>query len=434
MATKIQSIQEKQPTFNPVITLRSADDASSFLGASADSQTSCILWRATAPPLARPGSKPTNEFDDESLKMRFALPVLSAMVAQQGTALDLMIVVMNRGAEYTAKLALSEKIAHNVAWVSLASAPRKMELRVIQQAIDMVMDVFKRSSKVDAAAIREAFKLNMLDQCPDVIDMGIEQTKAAYALKRLPFAVGKISILDNVTDESLRKLDEFKQAHDDSASDFDSGNTVDVSHFHSAEALFLRANKVLKNAMHPEVIGVMAGWEGTGDSMLSNIESTSAVIQHAGLKMCTAPHSVAKAIVRQDVSVPDITDVAAIKAALADCVNLAKAAGQHELPRWASRLKANGTGVIPQRDPVFIWVQPRNNDGDLIELPISTVKQMLKPSAKSKGTTSRLRRRKKQASSGQAKVSRQLPCGLVTCDKAKVPCRRLRHADGHSAA
>ena len=126
----------------------------------------------------------------------------------------------------------------------------------------------------------------MFDQLPDVIKMGVEQTKAAYTLERLPFPVGKINIVDNVTDESLRKLDEFKQAVQDNASEFDLGNTVDVSHFHSAEALYVRMNRALKNASQPEVIGMMADWEGIGGSTLSNIESTSAVIQHAGLKMC----------------------------------------------------------------------------------------------------------------------------------------------------
>ena len=58
----------------------STDEADGYLSDSAELTTSCVLWRATAPPIIPPKTDISGEFDDESLTARMGLPVLNRMV------------------------------------------------------------------------------------------------------------------------------------------------------------------------------------------------------------------------------------------------------------------------------------------------------------------------------------------------------------------
>ena len=116
--------------------------------------------------------------------------------------------------------------------------------------------------------------------------------------------------------------------------------------------------------------------------------------------MCTGQGTVAQVIVRQDIDVgalktDDPENTGALQRLLADCVPKVSPTGVPFIPEWAKRFQDDGSGkkksVLIGSHPIVIWIQPRNKEDEIVELPIELVKAMLK--ARSDGVG---RRRKKK--------------------------------------
>ena len=382
IADKVQHIQSLAPgsKFNPAIDFWSPDDADKFLADSKASRTSCVLWRAAAPPVTRPSARASANYDDSAMELKLCWPVLASIVAEQGSMLDVVVVVMNRGAEYIANLPeLTDVVATNIIWVALGDLPKRRESKLIGMMFDFFLSLFQTPGRVDSARFKAVYKKMILDQFPDLVATGIVQSSAGVTFDRYPFAPGRLPIRDMISDDSPRKLDRLK--HGDS--EFDPDSTVDIAHFHSAEALYKLMNKKLKNAWEPVVIGVMADWEDSGEGH-GAAEPTCAAIQHACLKMCSDRGAVAKAIVRQDVAAGGTE--AALVAAMREAVTVEPQTlgKEKKMPTWTKQLLAEekahrgSNPVQANQDPIVIWLQPRDDAGNLVDVPLSVARQMLK--------------------------------------------------------
>ena len=123
--------------------------------------------------------------------------------------------------------------------------------------------------------------------------------------------------------------------------------------------------------------------------------------------MCTGQGAVAQVVVRHDIDVgalktDDPESVGALQQLLADCVPKVSPDGVPFIPEWAKRFQDDGSGkkasVLIGSHPIIIWIQPRNKEDEIVELPIELVKSMLKARAGGAGR----RRKKKGASAIQA--------------------------------
>ena len=81
----IEQQRREEPSFNPSMHMWSTDEADTYLNDSAELTTSCVLWRATAPPIVPPKADISGEYDDEALTARMGLPVLNRMVRCTGS-------------------------------------------------------------------------------------------------------------------------------------------------------------------------------------------------------------------------------------------------------------------------------------------------------------------------------------------------------------
>ena len=144
---------------------------------------------------------------------------------------------------------------------------------------DFTAQIFEQKLAINGVALRAVFKKHITTHLPDNVGLeaGLVIADGSAPITRLPFKVGKISIVDHITDNSQFKLDHLKRVSS-MAVELDIEQTVDVSHFHSGEMLYKQMNKQLKNAMQPMVIGVMEDWHGA--SLQDDGSFTNAVIQH----------------------------------------------------------------------------------------------------------------------------------------------------------
>ena len=103
--------------------------------------------------------------------------------------------------------------------------------------------------------------------------------------------------------------------------------------------------------------------------------------------MCTGQGAVAQVVVRHDIDVgalktDDPESVGALQQLLADCVPKVSPDGVPFIPEWAKRFQDDGSGkkasVLIGSHPIIIWIQPRNKEDEIVELPIELVKSMLK--------------------------------------------------------
>ena len=414
----IRDLQDEleSPNFNPSIHFWASDQGDRFLDVHQHQKMSCLVWHDSAGPVIQPSTVISH--DDETAftyTRRMSTNLLDAVRRQQGAPLDIVAVVMRRGAEYVANLnGFAGKTAHNVVWVSLADVDRKTEQSVLTEVFDMLLrQLGPAAGRPDlGAAVAE-----LQDIVHTKVTCGLVRRKGQPAplLTVSQYVAGKPQIEDHIANSGSTAGRSFQQRWnwlqkgnpdpDMPAERFTlTDDTTDVSHFQSIAALCGDVKKTLKDGLapgccgKPVVIGVMPDWQhGTGYDGAGNIGFTRAIIQQAAISICEDCKLFANAVVVRQVVIVDPEDEEGMVAKL---LLHTTPVGDRD-PVWANQdwgkvpVNTKPKGKRKSSSPVVVWLDVRDQHSKPVEVPTLVLTKVLCPVAagaqKKKGNSDQVR-------------------------------------------
>ena len=233
--------------------------------------------------------------DDSESEGIVSWRTLAHAAQQQGRLFDLVVVLMERGSEYAAKIpGVLDEVSHNVIWVEFGSTmATKMIERLEDELLVYLLKLHGGPGPASSAAIKSSYASDIKSQMPPAVRTGIEQSGRAVNFGILPHAVtaaadSTAKVNDCISGETMWKLELLKGNRKSSSM----AKTIDVAHLQAGEDLFASTNELLRQKWEPTMIGVSSEWSGATES--ETAELTNAVIQHACQAVCLSPGAVAK--------------------------------------------------------------------------------------------------------------------------------------------
>ena len=394
----IHELQLESLDFNPSVHFWAGDQADRFLY-HPHGKISCLVWHDSAGPVIQ--SSVVIDPEDETALIytrRMSTNILDAVARQQGMPLDIVVVVMRRGAEYVANLTgFAGKTAHDVVWVSLADVHVTTVQSVLAEVLELLLRQLAGRSDL-GRSVRE-----LQGTLPLEVTCGLVRSPRQGTVVTMPsFLPGKPHIDDHISGSSSSTNQSFHQRRnwltsgnpdpEYPAEYFElTDDMADVSHFQSIANLIgdlkrsiMRGFTPLKCGQ-PALIGVMPDWQSKagddeGDAGVVNVVFTRAVIQQAAIVICEDPERCANAAVIRQVVIVDPSDVEGTVATLSQHTT---PAGDID-PVWTTR--DLGINVRPKNsskssDPVVIWLDVRNRNMEPVELPLSVLAKVFKPTS-----------------------------------------------------
>lgn len=209
----VQLLQNDEPSFNPNIDFWSTEQVENILNHG--HRTSCVLWHGISGPLIKPTSDISEE-DESALApdtSKVSANLFKTLVKRQREErLDVLVIIMRRGAEYQASLCSS--IAHNVIWVSVGDVDRSTEQALLDNMLEFLLEQLSRPGGVAGSTLAVGFQ-QLIDNgvIPAPALCGIVASSSQPArLPQLDCTSGPTSVIDHISDVNLVRVPSLHSA------------------------------------------------------------------------------------------------------------------------------------------------------------------------------------------------------------------------------